>query len=91
MAHSNSAKKRIRQSNQSFLRNKARRTRVRNAIKAVRAAIESKDLEAAQKEYARMVPIIDKMASFGLIHKNVAARTKSRLNKHITVMSKPSE
>ncbi len=91
MAHSNSAEKRIRQSNRSYLRNKAKRTRVRNAIKAVRTAIESKNLEAAQNEYAKMVPIIDKLAAGGLIHKNVAARTKSRLNKHILILSKTSE
>lgn len=83
MAHNKSAIKRIRQSATANERNKARRTRVRNAIKSVRTAIEDKNLEAARTEYGKLVPIVDKMVSLGILHRNVAARTKSRLNRHI--------
>ncbi|MBN1879973.1 30S ribosomal protein S20 [bacterium] len=87
MAHSKSAIKRIRQSITANERNKARRTRVRNAIKSVRMALEDKNLEAAKTEYKKLVPIVDKMVSLGILHQNVAARTKSRLNKHILNLS----
>lgn len=87
MAHSKSAEKRIRQNSKRYEINKARRTRVRNAIKAVRTAIQSNNPEAARTEYTKMVPIIDRMVSRGLIHQNVAARTKSRLNKHIVSLT----
>ncbi len=91
MAHSKSAEKRIRQNIKQFAGNKAKRTRVRKAIKAVRTAINNKDLETAQSEYKKMVPIIDKMAARGIIHQNAAARTKSRLNKHIVSLTQQTE
>ena len=87
MAHHKSAIKRIRQNKKLYMRNKARRTRVRNAIKMVREALQNQDLEAAKSAYGNMVPIIDKMVSLGMVHKNNAARTKSRLNKRIKVLS----
>ncbi len=87
MAHNKSAIKRIRQSITRNERNKARRTRVRNAIKSVRMALDEKNLDAARTEYTKLVPIVDKMVSLGILHKNVAARTKSRLNKHILILS----
>ena len=50
-------------------------------------AIKSGDREAAVAAYQAAVPIIDRMANKGLIHKNKAARHKSRLNAHIKAMS----
>ncbi|MGB3976127.1 MAG: 30S ribosomal protein S20 [bacterium] len=91
MAHSKSAEKRIRQNLKQFSINKAKRTRVRKAIKAVRTAINNKDVETARSEYKKMVPIVDKMAARGIIHQNVAARTKSRLNKHIVSLTQQTE
>ncbi|MCD4653542.1 30S ribosomal protein S20 [bacterium] len=91
MAHHKSAIKRIRQNKVLNLRNKARRTRVRNAIKAVRLALTNQDIEAAQTAFKKMVPVVDKMVSLGIVHQNTAARTKSRLNKHIKVLSQQSE
>jgi len=87
MAHHKSAIKRIRQDKVICQRNTARRTRVRNVIKAVRVALEKQDLAAAQTAYKEMVPVVDKMVSLGIMHRNTAARTKSRLNKHILVLS----
>ncbi|MBN1297625.1 30S ribosomal protein S20 [bacterium] len=91
MAHHQSAEKRIRQNKVLNMRNKARRTRVRNAVKAVRAALENKDLAAAQTAFQSMVPIVDKMATLGILHQNEAARTKSRLNKQIRLLSQKAE
>ena len=53
---------------------------VRTSIKKVRAAIDGKDYEAANAAYQAAVPVIDRMADKGIIHKNKAARHKSRLN-----------
>lgn len=53
---------------------------VRTYIKKVDAAIESGDHQAAKQAYDNAVPVIDRMANKGIIHKNKAARHKSRLN-----------
>lgn len=56
---------------------------VRTYIKKVLAAINAKDVEAAKAAYAEAVPVIDRIADKGIIHKNKAARHKSRLNEQI--------
>jgi small subunit ribosomal protein S20 len=59
------------------------RTYIKNVVKAVAA----KDLEKAQAAYVLAVPVIDRMADKGIIHKNKAARHKSRLNAHVKALS----
>ncbi len=83
MANTPSAKKRIRQSEKRRLRNMALRSRLRTFIKKVINAIEAKDATLAQSAYKEAVPVIDKMVTKGIIHKNKAARHKSRLHGHI--------
>jgi len=56
---------------------------LRTFMKRVDAAIESKDKEAATSAYQAAVPVIDSAVSKGLIHKNKAARHKSRLNARV--------
>ena len=63
---------------------------VRTAIKRVIAAIESGDSEKARSAYAEAVPVIDRMADKGIIHKNKAARHKSRLNTRIKELAAPA-
>ncbi len=58
----------------------------RTFIKKVLAAVEAGDKEQAQVAYKNAVEVIDKTASKGLIHKNKAARHKSRLNARIRAM-----
>ncbi len=87
MAHHKSAIKRIRQDKVRTLRNKAKRTRVRNAIKGVRNALSSGNLEEARAKFQVMVPIVDRMAAKGIIHRNTASRTKSRLNRNIQFLA----
>ena len=58
------------------------RTRIKQVIKA----IESGDKEAAQVSYRQAVPVIDSMTNKGIIHRNKAARHKSRLNKRINAL-----
>ena len=55
-------------------------------FKKVNAAINVKDKKAAQDAYVTSMPIVDRMADKGLIHKNKAARYKSRLNAKIKAL-----
>lgn len=79
MANSPQAKKRARQAEQRRKHNASLRSVVRTSIKKVIAAISSGNAEEAQKAYSAAVPILDRMADKGIIHKNKAARHKSRL------------
>lgn len=87
MANSPSAKKRARQAEKRRSHNASLRSMVRTSIKKVVRAIEAKDVEAAKAEYAAAVPVIDRMADKGIIHKNKAARHKSRLNAQVKALS----
>jgi small subunit ribosomal protein S20 len=59
----------------------------RTCIKKVLAAIQAGDKEAAQAAFSTAVPVLDRMATKGLIHKNKAARHKSRLNAQIKAIA----
>lgn len=86
MANSPQAKKRARQSEVRRSRNAAQRSMVRSTIKRVVKAIDSSDKAAAEAAYKDMVPVLDRYASRGLIHKNKAARHKSRLTQAIQAL-----
>ncbi len=83
MANSAQAKKRARQAEERRRQNAGQRSRMRTEIKRIVTAIESGDKEAAQKTYKSSVRVIDSMVNKGIVHKNKAARHKSRLNAHI--------
>jgi small subunit ribosomal protein S20 len=83
VANSPSAKKRAKQAEKRRSHNASLRSMVRTYIKA----IDTKDAEKAQAAYVLAVPVIDRMADKGIIHKNKAARHKSRLNGHIKALS----
>jgi small subunit ribosomal protein S20 len=83
LANSAQAKKRAIQAEKHRQLNASQRSMLRTYIKKVLKAIASKDAEQAQAAYKVAVPVIDGMANKGLIHKNKAARHKSRLNAHI--------
>ena len=59
--------------------NRALRSTLRTALKAIRAALGGKDVDTAQKALSKTVSLVDKMATKGLIHSNTADRYKSRL------------
>ena len=63
------------------------RSMVRTYIKKVIAAIQTGDSESAKAAYAAAVPVIDRMADKGVIHKNKAARHKSRLNAQVKALA----
>ena len=79
MASHASALKAHRQSLKNRERNRQFRSRLRGALKSVRAAIDANDLAAAKSALKETLSLIDKMASKGVIHRNAAGRYKSRL------------
>jgi len=79
LAHSKQARKRIRVNQRKAQRNRVYRSASRTLVRRALAAIESGDVEAAEQAVARAVRYLDKTASKGVIHKNNAARRKSRL------------
>lgn len=86
MANSPQAKKRARQAETHRQRNAGQRSMMRTYVKNVIKAIEAGDKAAAEAAYKQAVPALDRMAGKGLIHKNKAARHKSRMNQSIRSM-----
>lgn len=83
MANTKQAKKRARQAETHRQLNVTQRSTVRTAIKRVITALRAGDRGQAESAYKAAVPLIDSMARKGIIHKNKAARHKSRLNQRI--------
>lgn len=86
MANTKQAKKRARQSEKRRRHNIGLRSMVRTYVKKVIAAIETGDKAAAQQAFQEAQPVIDRIADKGIIHKNKAARHKSRLSAQIKEM-----
>lgn len=90
MANTKQAKKRVRQAEKSRQHNASYRSMMRTYIKHVVTAIEEGKATEADTAYRVALPIIDRMATRGFIHKNKAARHKSRLLARIRKLS-PTE
>lgn len=86
MANSAQATKRARQAEVSRQRNASQRSAMRTKVKALRKAIAAGDKEQAVAAFQAAVPALDRMARKGLLHKNTAARGKSRLNNAVRAM-----
>jgi small subunit ribosomal protein S20 len=84
VANIKSQMKRNRTNEKARLRNKAVKSELKTAVRAVREAAASGDAEAAQKALAHANRRLDKAASKGVIHKNQAANRKSALAKRAT-------
>ena len=82
MANSPQARKRARQAEKQRQHNASLRSRVRTYIKKVLAAVAAGDKAAAQTAYSEAAPMVNK----GIIHKNKAARHKSRLNSKVKAL-----
>ena len=87
MANSASARKRANQAEQRRQANASRRSMMRTQLKAAVAAIASADKDAAVAAYNKVVPVLDRSATDGLISHNKAARHKSRLNTRVKALS----
>jgi small subunit ribosomal protein S20 len=81
LANHKSAVKRHKQSLKRAARNRANRTRAKNAVKIVRAAVLEKDAAKAQTAFVHAASVLDKCAGKGAIHRRKAARKISRLAK----------
>jgi small subunit ribosomal protein S20 len=86
LANTAQARKRARQAEKRRQHNAGRRSMMRTELKKVDAAIAAGDKAAAEGAFKAAVPLLDSMANKGLIHKNKAARHKSRLNAKIRAL-----
>jgi small subunit ribosomal protein S20 len=88
LASHESALKAHRQSLKNRESNRQFRSRLRNALRSIRTAIDGGDLAAAKTALKQTISLIDRMASKGVIHRNAAGRYKSRLTTRIAGKSK---
>ena len=88
MAKTSSAKKRIRQNKKRRLRNRTFRGRARTSVKKARLAMEAGNVEEAREATMEAVKALDKAAEKGVLHRNNAARRKSRLMKRLATLEK---
>lgn len=79
MAHSKSAKKRIRVAERNHLRNQNVKSRVKTILKQFEVAIKNNDIDTAKVNLTTVYKELDKAAQKGILHKNTVARKKSRL------------
>ena len=87
MANIKSAMKRIRTSEKRRVRNAAVRSAVRGSVKSARAAIEAGQAAQARETLQRTIQTLDKAVTKGVIHKNTAARKKSRLTRQLNALA----
>ena len=67
--------------------NRELRSKLRTALKAIRASLDKKDVDGARTALSKTVSLVDKMATKGIIHRNTAGRYKSRLTSRLTKAS----
>ena len=87
MANFAQSRKRAKQAERRRQHNASLRSMVRTSIKKVIAQIEQGNKAEAQKAYDDAAPMIDKMVTKGIMHKNKAARHKSRLNTKVKALA----
>ncbi len=86
MANTKSAIKAVRQSERKRVRNRIVVSSTRTYVKKVRAAIESGDADQARVALQTAISALDKAAQKGIIHKNAASRSKSRLTRRLNAL-----
>ena len=87
LANTAQARKRVRQSEKARSRNAAQKSNFRTSIKKVLKSLSDKNRDQSNVDFKEAMSVIDKLVIKGLIHKNKAARQKSRLNKKIQGLS----
>jgi small subunit ribosomal protein S20 len=90
LANIKSAIKRNKQNEKRRVRNRVYRGGARTYVKKARTSLQGKDLNVAQQDTIQAISALDKAAEKGAIHKNNAARRKSRLMKRLAAMQKTS-
>ncbi|MGC4033075.1 MAG: 30S ribosomal protein S20 [Tepidisphaeraceae bacterium] len=86
MAHSLSAQKRIRQSAKRNARNKARKAQIKDETKVFAAAVTKGDVAGAETALKSLVSTLDRLKTKPTVHKNTAARRRSRLTKRLNAL-----
>jgi small subunit ribosomal protein S20 len=86
VAHSISARKRVRQNEKRRLRNRAQRSALKKTVRASITALSGADAAAGEQQFRVAVKALDQEAARGLIHANAAARRKSRLAKRMNAL-----
>lgn len=86
MAHSLSAKKRVRQNQKQRAENRARRTALKTRLRAFDDALTAGDPAVAQSKFQEACKLLDRESDRGLIHRNAAARRKSRLAQRLSAL-----
>lgn len=84
-----SSTKDLRRTARRTARNRAAKGKVRSSLKRVRTAIAENQVQAAAQALATSTPVIDRAVSKGILHKNAAARHKSRLMRQLNRLSTP--
>jgi small subunit ribosomal protein S20 len=87
MANHKSAEKRMRQNAKRKEINRSNRSKLRTSIKKLRTAVAGSDKAASTELLFPTVSLIDKAVNKGILHKNAAARHKSRLTKHVNSLA----
>ena len=86
MAHSLSAKKRVRQALKRRARNRARKEVIKDQVKAFNVALAGGDMSKAEQELRNVVQRLDKVAAKGTIHRKTASRKRSRLARKLNAV-----
>ena len=86
MAHSLSAKKRVRQNARKRTLNRSRKSQVKTQIKHLETTIDEGKVTEAQEQFRQLTKKLDKVAATSTMHKKTAARKKSRLAKKLNVL-----
>jgi small subunit ribosomal protein S20 len=87
MPNHKSAEKRVRQTAKRNIVNRNNRSKLRTQVKKLRAALAGSDQAQSQELLNPTISVIDKAVNKGIIHKNTAARYKSRLTKHVSKLA----
>jgi len=85
-----SSMKDLRRTARRTARNRAAKGKVRSSIKRVRVALAGNKADAAKQHLAEAAPILDRAVGQGILHKNAAARQKSRLMRQLNQLAKPA-
>ncbi|MCI0498553.1 MAG: 30S ribosomal protein S20 [Planctomycetales bacterium] len=87
MAHSLSAKKRVRQNAKHRVLNRARKSMVKTQIKNLESALDAGDAAKAKEQLKALTRKLDKVASTSTMHKNTASRIKSRMTHRVNALA----
>lgn len=90
MPNTVSAAKRVRQNETRRAVNRWRTRRVKDQVKVFLAAVQERNVKQAEEEYRKTAAILDKIAGTKTIHRNAAARSKSRLARKLNDLQKSS-